>query len=78
MKPSSSIAGAPAALMPCGSNRDDVLTDPGAAPGAVAPARHRSLGYMPALDGIRGIGVVCMMLYHGEWQKWMPGGYLWL
>jgi peptidoglycan/LPS O-acetylase OafA/YrhL len=45
---------------------------------AVNAPRHRSLGYMPALDGIRACAVICVLLYHGACERWIPGGYLWI
>src|SRR5262249_48910494 len=33
------------------------------------------LGYIPALDGLRALAVMAVLLYHGD-VKWMPGGYL--
>ncbi|MGQ0823416.1 MAG: DUF459 domain-containing protein [Actinomycetota bacterium] len=41
----------------------------GAAPG------HAGLRYMPALDGLRAVAVVAVLLYHGE-VSWAGGGYL--
>ena len=39
-----------------------------------APGR-RSLTYLPALDGLRGVSVLAVLLYHGD-VSWMPGGFL--
>jgi peptidoglycan/LPS O-acetylase OafA/YrhL len=33
------------------------------------------LGYIPALDGLRAVAVVAVLLYHGD-QNWIPGGFL--
>jgi len=33
------------------------------------------LGYIPALDGLRALAVIAVLLYHGD-QAWIPGGFL--
>ena len=33
------------------------------------------LGYIPALDGLRAVAVIAVLLYHGD-QAWIPGGFL--
>lgn len=40
----------------------------------VGPARS-AMTYVPALDGLRAIAVIGVMLFHGG-ISWMPGGYL--
>ncbi len=35
----------------------------------------RSLPYLPALDGLRALAVVAVLIYHGD-TAWLPGGYL--
>ena len=44
---------------------------PDAAPGQ----RRLSLGYVPALDGVRAVAVLAVMLFHFG-QGWLPGGYM--
>ena len=43
---------------------------------AGAPVRtERALPFAPALDGLRAIAVIAVLLYHGG-VAWMPGGFL--
>jgi peptidoglycan/LPS O-acetylase OafA/YrhL len=42
---------------------------------ATSVQRLPRLGYIPALDGLRALAVVAVLLYHGD-VKWMPGGFL--
>ena len=51
------------------------MTDP--APSATVPPAgdRRPLPYLPALDGLRAVAVVGVMLFHGG-VSWMPGGFL--
>ncbi|CAN5857081.1 hypothetical protein BH24ACT3_BH24ACT3_09270 [soil metagenome] len=39
------------------------------------PHHHTRLAYQPALDGLRAVAVVAVMLYHGG-VSWVPGGFL--
>jgi peptidoglycan/LPS O-acetylase OafA/YrhL len=39
------------------------------------PRRRRGLGYQPALDGLRALSVLAVLLYHAD-VAWIPGGFL--
>jgi peptidoglycan/LPS O-acetylase OafA/YrhL len=40
-----------------------------------APARPGALAYVPALDGVRGLAVLAVLLFHAG-VGWIPGGFL--
>ncbi|MFV0306516.1 MAG: acyltransferase family protein [Desertimonas sp.] len=46
-----------------------------AAAAPAAGAETSSLGYRPELDGLRGLAVVAVVVYHLD-RSWLPGGYL--
>src|SRR5262245_16134734 len=58
------------------------MGDPAAPPVLVSPPRGFRLGYQPGLDGIRGIAVVLIMMFHSFilwgplYGKLMPGAYI--
>jgi peptidoglycan/LPS O-acetylase OafA/YrhL len=37
--------------------------------------RNLDLGYQPALDGVRAVAVLAVMVFHGQ-PRWLPGGFL--
>ncbi|MFA5884524.1 MAG: acyltransferase family protein [Acidimicrobiia bacterium] len=53
--------------------RDAVPPSSASAPPADAPERPRSFGYIPALDGVRGLAVAAVLIFHGGH---LGGGFL--
>ena len=51
------------------------MSDVEAGEAAPAAPTRRSMAYVPALDGLRAIAVVGVMLFHGG-VSWVPGGFL--
>ncbi len=54
--------------------RDHAAGSPAAQPDHVAPGAP-SIPHQPALDGLRGVAVLAVLLYHGG-ATWMRGGFL--
>lgn len=54
--------------------------NPGDAPGPAAPPSEGRLAHQPALDGIRALAVIAVVLYHDcvnrPRDRWVPGGFL--
>src|SRR5436853_2616023 len=51
---------------------------PSAPSGSAPPpggAARATLGYQPALDGLRAVSVLVVLLFHGD-VSWLPGGFL--
>jgi peptidoglycan/LPS O-acetylase OafA/YrhL len=54
--------------------------NPGGAPDPAAPPSEGRLAHQPALDGIRALAVIAVVLYHDcvnrPRDRWVPGGFL--
>jgi peptidoglycan/LPS O-acetylase OafA/YrhL len=58
-----------------GTTREHVAMSGVAVRDRQAPLRPPRLVYIPALDGLRALAVVAVLLYHGG-VNWIPGGFL--
>src|SRR5215471_9599560 len=68
------LAVAPASPAPSAGIIDTVpVTDE--PPEYLLRPKSRSLPYLPALDGLRALAVIAVLIFHGHAQ-WLPGGFL--
>ncbi|MFN0096475.1 MAG: hypothetical protein ACKVVT_17075, partial [Dehalococcoidia bacterium] len=44
-------------------------------PSEESPPKAAQTRYFPALDGLRAVAVLAVLLYHGD-ASWIPGGFL--